>query len=85
MQSSAGIGFGIGAVLGLTAFIFGILTDRQLKAMTRLREQVEGAPSDEQMSQLQSLGKQQAPYLYICAVTLVLSLWVMAIARYLVF
>jgi hypothetical protein len=85
MQSSAGIGFGIGAVLGLIAFIFGILTDRQLKAMARLREQVEGAPSDEQMSQLQSLGKQQTTYLYICAVTLVLSLWVMAIARYLVF
>jgi uncharacterized membrane protein len=85
MQSSAGVGFGIGAVLGLIAFIFGILTDRQLKAMARLREQVEGAPSDEQMSQLQSLGKQQTTYLYICAVTLVLSLWVMAIARYLVF
>jgi uncharacterized membrane protein len=85
MQSSAGIGFGIGAVLGLIAFIFGILTDRQLKAMARLREQVEGTPSDEQMSQLQSLGKQQTTYLYICAVTLVLSLWVMAIARYLVF
>jgi hypothetical protein len=85
MQSSAGIGFGIGAVLGLTAFIFGILTDRQLKTMARLREQVEGAPSDEQLSQLQSLGKQQTTYLYICAITLVLSLWVMAIARYLVF
>ena len=85
MQSSAGMGFGIGAVLGLIAFIFGILTDRQLKAMARLREQFEGEPSDEQLSQLQSLGKQQTTYLYICAVTLVLSLWVMAIARYLVF
>jgi len=33
MQSSVGIGFGVGAVLGLIAFIFGVLTDRKLKAL----------------------------------------------------
>ena len=85
MQSSAGIGFGIGAVLGVIAFIFGVLTDRKLKATTQLREPLESAPSDEQMSQLQLLGKQQTTYLNICAVTLTLSLWVMAVSRYLVF
>lgn len=85
MQASAGIGFGVGAVLGLIAFIFGVLTDRKMKAMTQLREQFEGSPSDEQMLQLQLLGKQQTTYLNICAVTLVLSLWIMAVARYLVF
>ena len=85
MTSSAGIGFGIGAVLGLIAFIFGVLTDRKLKVMVQLREQLESAPSDEQMSQLQALGKQQTTYLYICAGTLTLSLWIMALARYFVF
>jgi hypothetical protein len=85
MESSAGIGFAVGGVLGLIAFIFGILTDRKLKAMAGLREQLETAPSDEQMSQLQALGKQQTTYLYICAGTLTVSLWIMALARYFVF
>jgi len=85
MTSSVGIGFGVGAVLGLIAFIFGILTDRKLKAMAQLREQIGNAPSEEQMSQLQKLGKQQSTYLYICAATLSLALWIMASARYFVF
>lgn len=83
MHSGAGIGFGVGAGLALIAFIFGILTDRKIKAVTQLREQLQDMPSDEQMSQIQVLRKQQTTYLYICTGTLVLSLWVMAIARYL--
>ena len=85
MHSSVGIGFGIGAGLALIGFIFGILTDRNMKAMLQLREQFQGAPTDEQVSQLQLLGKQQTTYLYICAATLTLALWVMASARYFVF
>jgi hypothetical protein len=80
-----GIGFGIGAGLALIAFVFGILTDRKMKTMSQLREQIHGALSDEQFSQLQLLGKQQTTYLYICAVTLTLALWIMAAARYFVF
>lgn len=85
MHSSVGIGFGIGAGLALIAFIFGILTDRKLKSMLQLREQIQGTPTDEQNSQLQLLGKQQTTYLYVCAAALSLALWVMATARYLVF
>ena len=85
MHSSVGIGFGIGAGLALIAFIFGILTDRKLKAMLQLREQIQGTPTDDQISQLQSLGKQQTTYLYVCAAALSLALWIMATARYFVF
>ena len=85
MKSSTGIGFGVGAILGLIAFIFGVLTDRKLKAIAELREQFESAPSDERTSLLQMLEKQQATYLKICAGTLTLSLWIMAVSRYLVF
>jgi len=85
MRSSTGIGFGIGAIFGLIAFILGILTDRKLKAMADLREQLESAPSGEKTSQLQQLEKQQTTYLKICAGTLTLSLWIMAVSRYLVF
>jgi len=85
MHSSVGIGFLIGAVLGLIAFIFGMLTDRKMKAITQLRVQSQGMLTDEQMSQIQALKKQQTTYLNICAVTLSLALWVMASARYFVF
>jgi len=85
MRSSTGIGFGVGAIFALIAFIFGVLTDRKLKAMSELREQFENAPSDEKTSQLQILEKQQTTYLKICAGTLTLSLWIMAVSRYLVF
>ena len=85
MQGNAGIGFAVGGVLGLIAFIFGVLTDRRLKAMAELREQLENAQSDEMTSQFQVLEKQQTTYLNVCAVTLTLSLWIMAVARYLVF
>ena len=85
MHSSVGIGFGTGAGLALIAFIFGVLTDRKLKAMLQLREQIQDMPSDEQMSQLQVLGNQQSTYLFICAAALSLALWVMASARYFVF
>jgi uncharacterized membrane protein len=85
MKSSTGIGFGVGAILALIAFIFGVLTDRKLKAMAELREQLESVPSDEKTSQLQKLKEQQATYLKICAGTLTLSLWIMAVSRYLVF
>ena len=85
MHSGAGIGFTTGAVLGLIAFIFGVLTDRQLKAMAELREQFGDIPSEEQTSELQLLDKRVTTNLNICAITLTLSVWIMAVARYLVF
>jgi len=85
MTSSAGIGFTVGAVFGLIAFIFGILTDRKLKAIVTLRETFQGSPTGEQTGQLQGLQKQQTTYSYICAATITLALWIMATARYYVF
>ena len=85
MHGNAGIGFTVGAVFGLIAFIFGILTDRKLKAMAVLREQFGDAASEEQTSQLQLLDKQVSTNLNICAGALTLSLWIMAVSRYLIF
>jgi len=85
MHGNAGIGFTVGAVFGLIAFIFGVLTDRKLKAMVELRAQSGDSPSGEQTSQLQILDKQASTNLNICAGALSLSLWIMAVARYLVF
>lgn len=85
MQAGSGTGFAIGGVFGLIAYIFGIITDRKLKALVELREQMGDNPSTDQTSQLQTLEKQKNTNLYICTGTLVLSLWIMALARYFVF
>ena len=87
MSSGAGRGFGIGAAFALIGFVFGILIGRTTKAMAQLGAQLsqQGKPSPEQMSQMQSLRKQQAAYSNISAATLILAVVFMAIARYLVF
>ena len=85
MNGSAGTGFAIGGMFGLIGYIFGVITDRQLKAMALLREQMGESPSAEQTSQLQALEKQKNTNLNISAGTLILSLWIMALARYFVF
>ena len=85
MTSGAGRGFGIGAAFAVIGFIFGLLIGRTTKAMAQLGAQIQGRPSTEQMNQLNTLRKQQATYSNISAVTLILSVIFMAIARYLVF
>jgi uncharacterized membrane protein len=85
MTSGAGRGFGIGAGFALIGFVFGLLLGRTTKAMARLGAQIQGRPSSEQMTQLAALQKQQVTYSNLSAVTLILSVIFMAIARYLVF
>ena len=85
MTSGAGRGFGIGAGFALIGLVFGLLVGRTTKAMAQLGAQLQGKPSSEQMTQLAALRKQQVTYSNIAAVTLILSVIFMAIARYLVF
>ena len=85
MTSGAGRGFGIGAGFALIGLVFGLLVGRTTKAMAQLGAQFQGKPSSEQMTQLAALRKQQVTYSTIAAVTLILSVIFMAIARYLVF
>lgn len=85
MQSGAGTGFGIGAVFGAIAFVYGILVGRTTNSLVTLGGQVQGKPSPEQAAQLGSLQKRQAGYSKISAATLTLSLLFMSIARYFVF
>ena len=85
MTSGAGRGFGIGAAFALIGFVFGLLLGRTTKAMALLGAQIQGKPSSEQMTQLATLRKQQVTYSNLSAITLILSVIFMAIARYLVF
>ncbi|MCC6500639.1 MAG: hypothetical protein IT313_10270 [Anaerolineales bacterium] len=85
MSSGAGAGFGIGALFAIIGFVFGILIGRNTRALIQLREKTEGKPSNEQMMQMQELGKQLKIYSYTASGSLILSVIFMAIARYFVF
>jgi len=85
MTSSAGTGFGIGAGFAIIGFIFGILLGSATKTMAVLGAKIQGKPSSEQMTQMQTLQKQQVTYSYLASAMLLLSLIFMSIARYFVF
>jgi len=82
ISSGAGRGFGIGAGFALVGFVFGMLIGRATKAMAQLGSQMQGKPSAEQLSQMQTIQKQQGTYSIISTVSLLLALVFMAIARY---
>ncbi len=83
MNSGAGRGFGIGAAFAIVGFVFGILIGRTTKAMADLGAKMQGKPSPDQLTQMQAIRKQQATYSMISAVSLILAVTFMAVARYL--
>jgi uncharacterized membrane protein len=83
LRSNFAMGLGIGAGFALIGFVFGILIGRTTKAMAQLGAQIQGRPSPEQLSQMQSLQKRQATVSMISVWTLVFAVIFMAIARYL--
>jgi len=84
MHSGAGAGFGIGAFFGIIGFTAGILIGRTTNALVNLGGQIQGKPTPEQLTRLQSLQKQQMNYSMTASITLLLSLIFMSIARYFV-
>ncbi len=84
-RSGAGMGFGIGAVFASLVLYLAYMVGRSSKAMAQLGAQFQGKPSDAQMAQMQALRKQQKMYANITAVSLILAVIFMSIARYFVF
>lgn len=82
-RSGFAIGLSIGAGFALIGFVFGLLLGRATKAMARLGADFQGKPTNEQMTQMQTLRKQQITYSNISAATLILAVIFMATARYL--
>ena len=83
LRSGMGIGLSIGAGFALIGFVFGILIGRTTNAMAQLGAQIQGKPTNEQMTQMQAIRKQQATYSNISAAALILAVVFMATARYL--
>jgi uncharacterized membrane protein len=83
LRSSFAIGLGIGAVFALIGFVYGMMIGRTTKAMAQLGAQMQGKPSPEQLTGMQTMQKRLATYSMISTVTLILAVVFMAIARYL--
>ena len=83
LRSSFAMGLGIGAAFAILGLIFGIMIGRTTKAMAELGAQMQGKPSPTQLTQMQSIQKQQATYSRISASSLILATIFMAVARYL--
>lgn len=81
MKTGTGIGFGIGAAAGITAFIFGIMLGNANKALAALGAQIQGKPTAEQMTALQALLKQQSMTSQGNMIFMFISIFMMASAR----
>ena len=81
MMSGQGIGFGIGATAGIIALIFGFLIGNTNGALAALGAQIQGKPSDAQMSAMQAL-RQRASFVTVGnTVFIIISISFMALAR----
>lgn len=85
MTSSTGIGFGIGAVFGLIAFVFGAIFGGANAKLAQVGAQIQGKPTDEQLAQIQALQKRIKTVSPIHVYSMLLAMIFMATARYLVF
>jgi uncharacterized membrane protein len=82
MKSGAGIGFGAGAVFGLVAFIFGAIFGNGLSRLGQIGTQIQGRPTPEQLAEIQAIQKRQASVAPIHIIAMILSIILMATARY---
>lgn len=81
MHSPAGIGFGIGAVAGILAFVFGVMLGNTNGALGALGAQIQGMPTAEQISVMQALLKRQSMASQWNLIFMLISIALMASAR----
>lgn len=84
-SSGTGIGFGIGALFALAGLITGIMNGNNNRKMAQLGAQIQGKPTSEQAALLGAIQKQQGWVIPVNTYSLILAVFFMAIARYLVF
>jgi len=85
IRSGTGIGFGIGAVFGLIAFVSGAIFGSSNAKLAQVGAQIQGEPTAVQLSQIQSIQNRIRIFSPIHIVSMSLAMLFMAIARYLVF
>jgi uncharacterized membrane protein len=81
-SSGPGIGFGLGALAGLIGFGFGQVVGKNASRIAKIAGQVQGAPTPEQQAALMQARGKMASAGRISTMALILSLALMATARY---
>jgi uncharacterized membrane protein len=82
MTSGAGIGFALGGLAGLVAFVLGIMFGRNNDALAKIGSQLQGLPSPEQMANIQGIQRRQKTIGLIMIIALFIAVACMATARY---
>ncbi len=85
VSSSTGIGFGIGAVFGLIAFVFGAIFGASNAKLAEVGSQIQDKPTTEQLAQIQAIQKRINTVSPIHTYSMILAMIFMATARYFVF
>ena len=85
MRSGAGMGFGIGAVFGLIAFVFGAIFGKSNAELGQIGAQIKGKPTEEQLAKIQAIQKRVKKLSPIHVASMILAMTLMATARYFVF
>ena len=83
MNSSAGIGFSIGAGFGLIAFIFGAILSNATAQLAHICKHIDSKPTNEQRLQIQNIQNQLAFVAPVHTTSMIISVLFMAMARYL--
>ena len=84
-SSGAGVGFGVGALFALAGMVTGIMNGNNNRKMAQLGAQIQGKPTAEQAAALGAVQNQQGWVVPVNTYSLILAVFFMAIARYLVF
>ena len=85
MKSNSGIGFGIGGAFGLAGFIFGVYFGQLNKKLATVGSQVQGKPSPEQITEIQSIQKKIAFASRFHTPSIIIAILLMSASRYLLF
>lgn len=82
MMTGTGIGFGIGAVAGIAAFVFGFMISKTNGALAALGAQIQGKPTNEQLALMADLRKRQVFVTTANTICTIISISLMASARF---
>jgi uncharacterized membrane protein len=83
VRTGPGIGFGIGAAAGIIALVFGAMIGSTNGAIAALGAQIQGKPTDAQMSAIAALRKRQLFITIGNTTSIIISIALMASARFL--
>ncbi len=85
MTSTTGIGFAVGGIFGFVGFVSGAMFGNLNKKLALVGSQVKGAPTPEQIAQIQATQKQIATVTPIHVTSIIIAILLMSASRYLLF